>query len=60
MANLIRKILEGLVYLHNAGILHKDLKTSNVLMMSKEEIKLSDYGLAEIYDERLTSQGKGK
>jgi len=29
-------------------------------MMPKDQIKLSDYGLAEIYDQRLISKGKYK
>lgn len=47
-------ILQALDYLHNAGVLHKDLKSTNVLIMPKNEIKVSDYGIAEIYDDRLT------
>lgn len=47
-------ILQALDYLHNAGVLHKDLKSTNVLIMTKNEIKVSDYGIAEIYDDRLT------
>jgi serine/threonine protein kinase len=59
-SNLAESILLGLDYLHNAGVIHKDLKTTNVLMMPKNEIKLSDYGIAEIYDERLSDkEGKG-
>lgn len=59
-SNLAENILMGLDYLHNAGVIHKDLKSTNVLMMPRNEIKLSDYGIAEIYDERLSErQGKG-
>nr|VVW84835.1 unnamed protein product [Nymphaea colorata] len=59
-SNFAENLLLGLEYLHNAGVLHKDLKTSNVLVMPKNELKLSDFGIAEIYDERLTeSKGKG-
>lgn len=59
-SNLAENILLGLDYLHNAGVIHKDLKTTNVLIMPKNEIKLSDYGIAEIYDERLSGkEGNG-
>lgn len=53
-SNFAESVLLGLDYLHNAGVLHKDLKTSNILMMPKNELQLSDFGIAEIYDERLT------
>lgn len=36
--------------------MHKDLKSTNVLVMPKNEIKVSDYGIAEIYDDRLTEK----
>jgi serine/threonine protein kinase len=45
-SNFAENILQGLDYLHNAGVIHKDLKTSNVLMMPKNEIQVSDYGIA--------------
>ena len=35
-------------YLHNAGIIHKDLKSSNLLYFKEDRIKLSDYGLEDI------------
>jgi serine/threonine protein kinase len=45
-SNFAESILLGLEYLHNAGVIHKDLKTSNVLMMPKNEIQVSDFGIA--------------
>jgi mitogen-activated protein kinase kinase kinase len=51
------QILQGLSYLQINGISHKDLKPSNVLMTGNGNIQLSDYALAEIYDQRLSGKG---
>ena len=32
--------------MHSANILHRDLRTSNVLLNSKHELKIGDFGLA--------------
>ena len=60
-SSIAKQILEGLSELHHLNILHKDLKSSNVLMTNSENIKLSDYALAELYDPRLLAKdGKVK
>lgn len=43
---IVRQILHGLVNCHQSGILHRDLKCSNVLMNSAGDVKLADFGLA--------------
>lgn len=40
-------------------MLHKDLKSNNILLFKDQSIKLSDYALAEIYDKRLSTKVKG-
>lgn len=45
---VIYNILMGLKYLHSAGILHRDMKTANVLVNEDCTTKLCDFGLARL------------
>ncbi|XP_006295877.2 mitogen-activated protein kinase 12 [Capsella rubella] len=42
----VYQLLRGLKYVHSANILHRDLRPSNVLLNSKNELKIGDFGLA--------------
>ncbi|KAI9593109.1 kinase-like domain-containing protein [Syncephalis fuscata] len=46
---LLQQLLSGLDYLHQKGILHRDIKGSNLLLSRKGELKLTDFGLARWY-----------
>jgi len=51
----------GLQYVHSQGIVHRDLKPTNLLLTTRGVVKLSDLGLAKLYeggqDARLTMEG---
>ena len=42
----VKQILEGLIYLHSQGIIHRDLKLENILTTKSNIIKIIDYNLS--------------
>ncbi|KAF9543469.1 hypothetical protein EC957_000830 [Mortierella hygrophila] len=45
---LSREIARGLEYIHHEGVLHRDLKSANILLTRHMEVKLADFGLAQV------------
>uniref|UniRef100_A0A1J3EZU5 cyclin-dependent kinase n=1 Tax=Noccaea caerulescens TaxID=107243 RepID=A0A1J3EZU5_NOCCA len=50
---LMLQLLEGVKYLHDNWVLHRDLKTSNLLLNNRGELKICDFGLARQYGSPL-------
>ncbi|CAG2164691.1 unnamed protein product, partial [Oppiella nova] len=47
---LFREIIEGLVHIHEQGMIHRDLKPGNIFLDVNDHVKIGDFGLAkEIY-----------
>ena len=52
LKSLCRQMLAGLAYLHHKGVIHRDIKGSNILINNRGELKLGDFGLARFYQKR--------
>jgi len=52
------QVAEGLQEAHEKNIVHRDIKSANILLSSKGQIKITDFGLAKLSDRtKLTKVG---
>ncbi len=47
-------LASGMKYSHDQAVTHRDIKGTNILISTKREAKLVDFGLANIGDDRFT------
>ena len=43
-----RQTAEGLVHAHRRGIIHRDLKTNNLMLTEEGRLKITDFGIAKL------------
>lgn len=61
---IVRNVLSGLLALHDAGYIHRDIDPSNIMLTVDEHVKLIDFGIAKQMntlttgDKALTVAGK--
>ncbi|KAI1823360.1 kinase-like protein [Xylaria intraflava] len=53
------QLLQGLRYLHENKILHRDMKAANLLISNKGILQIADFGLARHYDGTVPQAGQG-
>jgi serine/threonine protein kinase len=47
-----KQLLRGVAYLHDHGIAHRDIKPENLLITSDGHLKITDFGVSEVFSGR--------
>ncbi|MEO8376212.1 MAG: serine/threonine-protein kinase, partial [Candidatus Sumerlaeota bacterium] len=45
------EIADALHYAHKLGIVHRDIKPANIMLTKKEDVKVTDFGIAKMMDQ---------
>lgn len=53
---IIRETAEALSWVHEQGVVHRDIKAANVLIQENGNVKLCDFGIADIMEKKLDKE----
>ena len=49
LRSIVKDVILGMIYLHNEGIIHRDLKSRNILTTNNWNVKIADFDLILCY-----------
>lgn len=59
VVTLLDQLCDALDYAHSRGVVHRDVKPENVLITSRGQVKVGDFGLARSFGNEATLTGAG-
>ncbi|KAI9272652.1 kinase-like domain-containing protein [Phascolomyces articulosus] len=53
----LKQLIQGLAYLHGMGVAHRDIKPENLLLTIDGQIKITDFGVSDVFRFAWEKQG---
>jgi len=57
VVRIMGQLLDALEYSHKAGVVHRDIKPGNIMLLADGSIKVADFGIARVEASTLTQTG---
>ena len=57
VVEIVFTVCHALDFAHKRGVIHRDIKPSNILLGKTGEVKITDFGIAQVKTEQTSSKG---
>lgn len=54
--DIVKQVAQGLAYAHEHGIVHRDVKPSNIMVIHDGHVKITDFGIARMTSSTVQTQ----
>lgn len=55
--NYLRQICDAMAHAHRLGIVHRDIKPANIMIDERNQVKVTDFGIAKVLNTQGTNNG---
>jgi serine/threonine-protein kinase len=54
--DIVKQVAQGLIYAHEHGVVHRDIKPTNIMVKSDSQVKITDFGIARMTSSAVQTQ----